>query len=112
MNAEVLVPDAQTAGSTGFKKFDSGKSRMELLDPGFLLEMGRVMAMGAQKYGEGNWELCEDPSRYLGAMLRHVMEALEKGSDCEDVESELATMAHAAINCMMAWRCQITQRAA
>lgn len=86
-----------------FLKFDSGKAMPELMDPEFLLMCGRVMAMGMKKYGRDNWKLCDDPSRCLGALFRHLLAAMEDPSSLDE-ESGLPHLAHAAINCMMAWR--------
>jgi hypothetical protein len=80
-------------------KCDEGKSRVDLLDPEFLLEMGRVMTFGAQKYGDRNWENGISYSRLFGALLRHVLK-FWKGEDI-DKESKCKTLAHVAVNAMM-----------
>jgi hypothetical protein len=80
-------------------KHDAGKSRVDLLDPEFLLEMGRVMEFGAQKYGAHNWKKGIVYSRLYGALQRHAL-GFWKGEPI-DKESGLKALAHIAINAMM-----------
>lgn len=54
------------------RKFDAGKPRADLLPPGPLLGAAEVLAYGAVKYGERNWEAGLDWSRCYGALLRHL----------------------------------------
>lgn len=55
-------------------KLDSGKPRMDLLK-GFdlaLIEVAKVLTIGAQKYSENGWKDVPDGyKRYSAAMLRH-----------------------------------------
>lgn len=53
-----------------------------------------VMAHGAQKYGQNNWRLCQEPERYRLAAMRHVL-AMTYGEQL-DRESALPHAAHAA----------------
>jgi hypothetical protein len=80
-------------------KHDAEKPRVDLLDPEFLLEMGRVMEFGAWKYDERNWERGISYGRLYGSLLRHVL-GFWKG-EATDKESGLKTLAHVAINAMM-----------
>jgi hypothetical protein len=54
------------------RKHDSGKSRLDLVVPGWLWEVGQVLRHGGQKYGEYNWKLVER-ARYLAAIGRHLL---------------------------------------
>ena len=91
--------------SDDFKKYDGGKSRVDLLDPRFMLMLGHVLRFGAtvKGYGEDNWKQCTDTKRYFAAMLRHSFEAMEHGAEALDEESGLPILAHAAINAMFAY---------
>jgi hypothetical protein len=80
-------------------KHDAGKPRVDLLDPEFLLEMGRVMEFGAWKYDERNWEKGISYGRLFGSLLRHAL-GFWKG-EAIDEESGLKALAHVAINAMM-----------
>lgn len=53
-------------------KFDTGKVRMELLPPEFLLAVATILTFGAQKYADRNWELGMKWSRVFGALMRHM----------------------------------------
>lgn len=87
--------------SEGFKKFDGGKSRLDLLPFAALEEIGRVLDYGAKKYGENNWRkgITDDGKpvnrqRYVAALLRHIT-AHQKGQNT-DSESGLPHLTHAA----------------
>ena len=83
-------PDG-TSGATG-KKSDQGKSRVDLLDPEFLLSVGDVLRFGSEKYAAHNWRGGIHVSRLLGAILRHTL-AICRGEDI-DSESGLPHSAH------------------
>jgi len=75
-------------------KFDQGKPRYSLIDSGFLLELAKVMTMGAEKYSDDSWKTVPNAKeRYKDALLRHIY-AEEK----VDEESGLSHLAHAAAN--------------
>lgn len=79
-----------------FKKLDSGKPRPDLLPPNATLEVSRVLAFGAAKYGASNWnqaELEDGRARYVAAAMRHVL-AYQCGEQIDD-ESGLNHLAHA-----------------
>jgi hypothetical protein len=84
-----------------FMKHDSGKPRPELIPRGFVMEMGRVMAHGAKKYSEDNWQKCDDVRRYHGAALRHILAVID-GEDM-DPDSALTHLGHAACSLAMAY---------
>lgn len=54
-------------------KYDGGKSRLDLVPMRALLEVGHVLAAGAERYGPNNWrKVVGWKWRYTGAALRHV----------------------------------------
>jgi hypothetical protein len=64
-----------------------------------VLEVGRVMEVGAQKYGPSNWRHDEvSYSTYYNAAMRHLFEAWD-GNDL-DFETGCPHLAHAAA-CLM-----------
>ncbi|MDR0620728.1 MAG: DUF5664 domain-containing protein [Deltaproteobacteria bacterium] len=84
--------------SVGIKD-DNGKSRLDLIAPGALLEMGQVLAHGAEKYSEDNWKKVENgQDRYYAAAMRHLL-AWRQGEKL-DPESGLTHLAHAMTNLM------------
>ena len=80
-------------------KFDSGKASLSLLDPKAMVEIARVMSVGASKYGRHNWRKGIAQSRLIDALLRHVFAYM--GGEDLDPETGLSHIAHAAANCMM-----------
>lgn len=81
------------------KKFDQDKVRLDLLPEEGLWEIGRVLTMGARKYGEHNWRKGMAWSRLFGAIKRH-LSAMWQGEDV-DPESGLLHAAHAACGTLM-----------
>lgn len=77
------------------KKYDSTKTRTDLLPPTAILSIADVLTHGAQKYGDNNWQdLDKFEQRYLGAALRHILQHMQ-GEDV-DPESGLPHLSHAA----------------
>ena len=74
-------------------KYDSEKIRVELLPYNALLEIAKVMTIGAKKYGDNNWRKGMLWSRLYGACLRHLI-AWYEGQD-KDEETGLLHLAHA-----------------
>lgn len=74
-------------------KYDSEKIRVELLPYNALLEIAKVMTIGATKYGDNNWRKGMLWSRLYGACLRHLI-AWYEGQD-KDEETGLLHLAHA-----------------
>ncbi len=54
------------------KKFDTGKTRLELLPPELLFAVGEILTFGASKYDDRNWEKGMSWSRVYGALMRHM----------------------------------------
>lgn len=79
-------------------KADAGKPRFELLSPEFLAGVSKVLAFGAAKYGDRNWEHGLSFARYFGAAMRHLWAWW--GGEENDTESGLPHLAHAAC-CLM-----------
>ena len=80
-------------------KYDGEKPRMHLLPPKAILEVGKVLTFGANKYDEENWRKLEDlQNRYSSAALRHIF-AHNDGSILDD-DSGLSHLAH-AICCLL-----------
>ena len=81
-------------------KHDSGKPRLDLLPIDPLLAISKVLAFGAQKYGDHNWRSQKDGGfvwgRLYAATLRHQF-AFWNDEDL-DAESGLPHLAHAACN--------------
>jgi len=73
-------------------KFDSTKTRLELLPPDALIAVGQVLTHGAAKYEDRNWERGISWERYIGALLRHMMMFM-MGEDT-DKDSGLPLLAH------------------
>jgi deoxycytidylate deaminase len=82
-----------------FMKFDSDKLRYDLIPPEVLKALAEVLTYGAKKYKPNNWRECDDPERYIGALLRH-LQAYRLG-DRVDVESGLDHLAMAMTNVAM-----------
>lgn len=81
------------------RKFDSGKSRVDLIPSFSLIEVGKILAYGAEKYAEDSWqEVPEGRKRYTAALLRHVY-AWQNGEDV-DPETGYHHLSHAATNCL------------
>lgn len=81
---------------------DDGKPRVELIDPHLLEGVGRVLAWGAGKYAERNWEKGIRASRLYGSALRHLL-AWARREDL-DPESGLPHLHHlVACVMMLAW---------
>jgi len=73
------------------KKFDGGKPKLSLIPPEALMALGRVLTMGAEKYGARNWEQGLEADRLIDAMLRHLVAwQFGEGTDPESGESHLA----------------------
>lgn len=54
------------------KKFDTGKTRWDLMDFGILNEVAEVITIGADRYGDDNYKKVKPfKPRYIGAAIRH-----------------------------------------
>ena len=87
-------------GATMFIKNDETKVRLELLDPDFILGVGKVLTFGAEKYEAYNWQRAtkEDRERIKGAMLRHQLAYMN--GEILDPETGLNHLYHASCNAM------------
>lgn len=81
---------------SGGKKFDSEKIPLELLPSEAVEEIGKVLQMGATKYGRANFAEGIEYSRLISAAMRHLL-AFNRGEDY-DLESNLNHIAHSATN--------------
>ena len=87
-----------------YLKYDDNKNRLELIDPDFILGVGKVLTFGAEKYADDNWKNAtwEDRKKSMGSLLRHTM-AYRQGEEF-DKESGIEHLYHMATNIMfMAW---------
>ena len=82
------------------KKFDGGKVMLDLIDPQFVVGLGEVLTIGAEKYGIDNWKQLDksDIRRYKAAMLRHIYQYLS--GEKKDAETGTSHLLHAATNIM------------
>lgn len=83
-------------------KYDSDKPKHHLIDPVFLDELAKVLTLGAEKYGEHNWQEGLSTNRIYSAAQRHLL-AWHKGVELDN-ESGLHHSIHVAANMMfLAW---------
>lgn len=80
------------------KRYNEGKLRYDLLPPKPIEDLVKVFTMGADKYGDNNWQLGMDWSKCLASLKRHLAE-YEKGNDF-DKESGLLHITHVVWNAM------------
>lgn len=83
---------------SNFVKADYGKNMLSLIEPRFIVDLGKVLTFGAQKYAPNNWQKCEDTSRYKDALLRHIFAYL--GGEEVDPETGIPHLSHATCNLM------------
>jgi hypothetical protein len=72
-------------------KHDSGKIPYDLIPLDLLDGTARVFGHGLKKYGRNNYRLGFEPTRPLGAILRHLAEvqkAIETGDNTHMIDSE------------------------
>lgn len=83
-----------------FKKFDTGKPMVSLVEPQFTLGVAKILTFGATKYGANNWKTAteNDKQRFKDALLRHILAYV--GGDKLDEESGLSHLYHAGCNLM------------
>ena len=86
--------DARIVTPKEAKKYDQQKPRMDLVPPEATLEIAKVLAFGAQKYGDNNWRNGMDWGRVIAAVERHI--AAWKTGENLDKESGLMHLAHGA----------------
>jgi len=77
-------------------KKDSGKNRLDLVPPEWILEIGKVLSFGIQKgYEEDSWMQVE-AKRYKASTLRHLLAHLD--GELLDPESGLMHLSHVLTN--------------
>lgn len=81
---------------TAFTKYDEGKPRYELVPVSAIRALADVLTFGAIKYSDNNWKKVDEPSRYIGALYRH-LEAW-RGGEATDPESGKPHLHHAITN--------------
>ena len=75
------------------RKFDTGKPRWELLPWKQVEQIVHVLSYGSEKYEDHNWQKVMPRTRYIGAMLRHIVAWI--GGEKKDQETGLSHLAHA-----------------
>lgn len=88
------------------KKLDDGKARMDLLPPEFLFATADILAFGAGKYGDRNWEKGMSWGRVFAALMRHMWAWWRK--EAHDPETGKSHLWHAA--CCIAFLIAYEQR--
>lgn len=76
------------------RKDDAGKPRHDLIPPELPDAVAQVLAFGAAKYGERNWERGMNWGRPFAALMRH-MWSWWRGEGC-DQETGMPHLWHAA----------------
>ena len=84
--------------ATGGKKNDESKPRYDLIPPDAIEAVAHVFRIGAQKYGERDWEKGLKWGRVFRAMMSHAW-AFWRGEthDKEDGQEHLASVAWCAL---------------
>jgi hypothetical protein len=90
----------------GGLKYDTDKTRYELLPPELMHAVADILTFGAKKYSDRNWELGMEWSRPFGALMRH-MWAWWRG-DGVDAETGKSHLWHAG--CCLAFLIAYEQR--
>ena len=94
---EQLSYDAKNEGETHIM----AASGVPYLRADFIVEMARVLAFGAEKYGEDNWMLVHSTEArdiYLNALLRHALAYAKGNQHC--VKDGQYHLAQIAVNAM------------
>lgn len=107
---QTLVKESVPQGN----KQDDGKVKMELPFmevPAAMKGLAKVLSVGEEKYGLGNWKKVPNKERrYLAAMLRHITSHVE--GELYDPETGLPHLTHAAANAMFLSDIMLTQQEA
>lgn len=93
----VAAVETQQKNEPAWKQ-DGGKPRMDLIAPEMLTATANVLAFGAAKYDERNWERGMSWGRCFGAMMRHMWAWW--GGEKADAETGFSHLWHAAA-CLM-----------
>lgn len=83
-----------------FIKADNGKSMVSLVEPQFVLGIGKILTFGAAKYDRNNWKQLPTSElyRYKDAAYRHFLAYLD--GELIDPESGQPHLDHLACNVM------------
>jgi len=78
VNADEMAPAMmatmnQASAALQGKKDLIGKVRVELIPPEVILGLGEIFTIGAQEYGEYNWEKGLKWQDLIGAAMRHLL---------------------------------------
>ena len=85
-------------------KQDAGKAKISLVPPQIIYDIAQVREYGNNKYGDSeNWKTVE-ASRYVDALLRHVLSMIYNPIGV-DLESGIEHYKHAA--CNLAFLCEM-----
>ena len=96
--AEMPHSDTKAEAPKGLK-YDTGKSRLDLVQWPLVTGIGDVLAYGAKKYEANNWQhVANGDARYFAAAMRHLI--AYRSGEVLDPESGLNHLAHAATNLM------------
>mmetsp|Transcript_22779 Transcript_22779/g.10970 ORF Transcript_22779/g.10970 Transcript_22779/m.10970 type:complete len:131 (+) Transcript_22779:2138-2530(+) len=87
------VPLPKETQDNNNKQEKKKKSRLELVPPSLIWELGRVFSFGAEKHGENSWTQESDIDKLTGSYLRH-LNRWRQGED-NDKESGLSHLLHA-----------------
>lgn len=97
MGENDIMNEDRVVGKEGGMKDDKHKNRLELLPFDSILEVGKVLTHGAEKYEPNNWQKVE-VIRYVGALLRHLFAWLL--GEIFDKKSGLRHTSHMTCNAM------------
>lgn len=92
----------------GFKKFDDGKLRWDLVPEDALEEVVKILHAGANRYGDWNWLDNADEvkyTRYINALERHFKD-FKRGEDFDN-DSGRYQLAHIICNALFMLQYQI-----
>lgn len=87
----------QLALGKGGARFDTGKTRVDLIPAEVLLELGEIYRMGAEKYDATNWRKGMRFTKVYGPLMRHLLKAWI-GKEVNDPESGRPHIYHAVWN--------------
>jgi hypothetical protein len=79
-------------------RFNTGKSRIDLAPSDAMLHVGKVLAMGGDKYGDRNWENGMAYSKVIASLERHLAK-WKSGNDFDD-ESGMHHIDHVMCNAL------------
>ena len=85
---------------------DEGKCRVDLVPTSLIRSVADILAFGAQKYSEYNWQKGMPWRKLYGSIQRHMMSWMDK--EDIDPESGLPHLAHAA--CDIAFLIEYAQK--